>query len=118
MTNSQPLPQPCLEQRVILVAEDEPTVLDFVRMALESAGYHVLSARDGLEAIEVARAFPGAIDAVLSDVRMPRLDGPGLVERLSRQRLGLRVIFMSGQTDGSPLFGAAFLPKPFSPSRL
>jgi CheY-like chemotaxis protein len=112
--SSQPRP----DQLVVLVADDEPTVLDFVRMALEGAGYFVLAARDGEEALAVSRSFPGAVHAALSDVKMPRLDGPGMVEQLRAERPGVRVLFMSGQTDGSPLYGCSFLRKPFSPSQL
>ena len=102
------------EQRVILVAEDEVIILEFVRSTLERAGHFVLVACDGLEALEVSESFRGSIDAVVTDVKMPQLDGLELVERLLVQRPAVRVLFMSGKTDSSPRYGCGFLPKPFS----
>ncbi len=102
----------------VLLVEDERMVRALVGEVLRSAGYAVLEARDGEDALEVA-ARPGALDLLLSDVVMPRLNGPAMAGRLRASRGGLRVLFMSGYTDRhrvnveSP--GTGFLQKPFTP---
>jgi two-component system sensor histidine kinase ChiS len=65
----------------LLVADDDPVNLEVLRAQLEPAGYEVVAARDGLEAVE-ALAHGGAFDGVLLDVMMPRLTGPEAAERI------------------------------------
>jgi hypothetical protein len=64
-------------QPVILVVEDEVLVRNFVCLQLQRDGYQVLAAADGVEALQVARAYTGTIHMLLTDVIMPRMDGPG-----------------------------------------
>jgi CheY-like chemotaxis protein len=85
---------------VILVAEDEVLVRNFVCLQLQREGYQVLAASDGLEALEVARAYTGAIEMLLTDVVMPRMDGLALVEQMRQERPGVRVLVMSGRLSG------------------
>ena len=66
----------------ILVAEDRPASLELIRMVLESAGYEVIEAVDGQEAVEKASADP--VDLILLDLQMPKLDGFGVVTHLRR----------------------------------
>lgn len=104
----------------ILLVEDEPAVRVFVHRALREQGYDVLVAQDGVAALELVERHRTAIDLVLTDVVMPRLGGPQLVERLLAQRPDLRVMFMSGYTEDTVLRQAiqrrqtAFLAKPLS----
>lgn len=86
---------------VILLAEDEAAVREFVRVVLERAGYDVLEAASGDQALELAADPAEPIDLLLTDVIMPRMKGPALAEALRRNRPGLRVLFMSGFTDES-----------------
>jgi len=86
------------ERPVILVAEDEPAVRQLVVHVLTSAGYAVVAAPDGREALRVADRQPW-IDGVVSDVIMPHVNGPQLVDALRARRPGLPVLFMSGFTD-------------------
>jgi CheY-like chemotaxis protein len=86
---------------VILVADDEPVVRSFVRTALEMKGYRVLQAADGVEALEISRAYPGDIHLLLSDVKMPRMRGPELAEALLKDRPGVRVRLMTGKSSGA-----------------
>ncbi len=67
-------------RRTVLVADDSITTRSLLRSVLEGGGYRVRTASDGDEALRIARSEP--IDLVVSDVRMPRLDGIGLLQRL------------------------------------
>ncbi len=104
-------------QPVILVVEDEVLVRNFVCLQLQRDGYQVLAASDGLEAIEVARAYTGTIQMMVTDVVMPRMDGLALAERMLEERPGLRVLVMSGKLStemrGEPNTRLPFLRKPF-----
>ncbi|WP_348771461.1 response regulator [Azospirillum sp. SYSU D00513] len=80
----------------IIVAEDEALVAMGFECFLQDAGYRVTLAQDGLEAIEAFRADPA--DLLLTDVRMPRLDGFGLISRIREIAPDLPVIVASGHT--------------------
>jgi CheY-like chemotaxis protein len=101
----------------LLVVDDEEAVRSVVSRTLEEEGYEVTQARDGREALEVL-ARNGRVDAVLTDVVMPRLGGRELVERLAAQYPDLPVIWMSGHPhdmafgDGIPAVAHPFLRKP------
>ncbi len=109
---------------VILVVEDQPQVLEFSCEVLREAGYQVLSATGGPEALAVSEARSGPIDLLLSDMVMPHMSGRDLGERILRARPGLKLLFMSGYTNGlvddaSELpGGAGFLQKPFRVAEL
>lgn len=86
----------------ILLVEDEDSLRAVVQEMLESLGYSVLPAGCSDEALKLARAYPGKIDLMLSDVLMPpTLDGPELADELAHMRPGIKVIFMSGFAAGS-----------------
>jgi PAS domain S-box-containing protein len=107
----------------VLLVEDDEDVREVSRSALERAGYHVLEARDGQEALEVAQRHPGPIALLLTDVVMPEMGGPELAGRLQQVLPALPVLYFSGYAPGSggglgvPA-GAPFLPKPFRPAVL
>jgi len=114
-----PAPRPA----VVLVVDDEVSVLIATRRILTRYGYTVLEAAGGEAALRVASENAALIDVVLTDVRMPGLDGPALVARLSGILRTLRVVYTSGYTDGrleqelsTP--GCVFLPKPFTIEQL
>ena len=108
----------------ILLVENEETVRAVVRESLELLGYRVIEARDGVEAIAVCERKDQPIDLLITDVVMPRLNGPELVERLASVRPGLHVLFISGFADHALVHqglrggGTAFLQKPFTPDVL
>jgi CheY-like chemotaxis protein len=79
--------------------------------ALEATGMFVLTARDGKQALELSRKFPGTIHALVSDIVMPNLDGLGLCEQILRERPAIKVLLMSA--SGGPVDGVPFLHKPF-----
>jgi len=100
----------------VLLVEDEDTVRRVTRLALESLGYTVLDARDGLTARELAAMYTGPIHVLLSDVVMPSATGPDVAAQVTADRRDIRVIFMSGYSRGTTQLaanGAAFLQKPF-----
>ena len=66
---------------------------------MEAAGFHVLSASSGEEALEVAARHGGTFDLLLTDVVMPGMNGRVLAEQLSPRQPGMRVLYMSGYTD-------------------
>ena len=84
------------------------------------AGYNVLDAKGGEEAIRVCRTYPGPIDLLLTDVVMPEISGKEVAERLVELRTGIRVLFMSGYTDEAIIqhgvldASVEFLQKPFT----
>jgi signal transduction histidine kinase/ActR/RegA family two-component response regulator len=104
----------------ILLAEDEAPLRVLAAESLKRLGYTVLQAGNGLEALAVADQHSGRIDVVVTDVVMPRMGGPELIEKLRQKREGFAVIFMSGYTDAAALenakigSGAILLNKPFS----
>jgi two-component system cell cycle sensor histidine kinase/response regulator CckA len=108
----------------ILVVDDATDVLDLARDILEAAGYTVLTASGGEEALRVAERHPGPIHALLTDVVMPRVTGPELAHRLKRARGETTVVFMSGYSSdaigqyGLMNAGAPFVGKPFTPALL
>jgi DNA-binding response OmpR family regulator len=104
----------------ILVVEDEPALLALLSRALTLAGYRVLSASDGRQALEVARGLDRRADLVVTDVVMPGLDGRELARRLEESWPDTRFLFMSGYSEavvaaeGLMQPGSAFIAKPFS----
>jgi CheY-like chemotaxis protein len=118
---SQPLnnPQNLLssrpDQTVVLIAEDEVTVQNVARIVLEKSGYFVLTASDGEEALTISRAYPGNIDVLLSDIKMPKMDGLELRQRILDDRPDIKIVLMSGQIEDPLVAGVAFLHKPFRP---
>ncbi len=108
----------------ILLAEDEEPVRRVVGRILRSAGYQVLEASDGQEAVEMAEAYQGVLALVVSDVTMPRLGGPESVQRIRGQRPGLPALFVSGYGDAAGLASSGADPinrhvaKPLQPSVL
>src|SRR6516164_7708115 len=65
--------------KTILVVEDDDMIRFILRIVLGRMGYVVLEARDGADGLTVSRNFRGRIDLVVSDVRMPKMDGPEMV---------------------------------------
>ncbi len=107
----------------VLLVEDDERVRSALTRILGRYGYRVLLAADGTDAMTLAETHAGTIDAVLTDVVMPRSSGPEVARFIQRHR-GSKVLFMSGYTEhaalhsGEMLRGQAFIQKPFSPSAL
>jgi CheY-like chemotaxis protein len=105
-----------VRQQVILVADDDVFVRNLVRLLLQRQGYVILCASDGQEGLELSRKYPGTIDLVITDVKMPRLNGMDLCAHLLEERPGIKAIVMSGSEMKeivSQNVNLPFLPKPF-----
>lgn len=83
----------------VLVADDEGMVLKFVSLVLKRAGYHVLAASSGPEALELATVNPERPDLAILDLVMPGMDGVELYDRLREIYPGLHVVFISGYSE-------------------
>jgi DNA-binding NtrC family response regulator len=109
--------------QTVLVVDDAESVRTLARRLLERQGYHVLLAANATEAVRLFEQHP-SIDILLTDVVMPGASGPELTKELVDQRLGLKVIFMSGYTEEAIVNhavlrgGGAFLHKPFTADTL
>jgi two-component system cell cycle sensor histidine kinase/response regulator CckA len=80
----------------VLVVDDEPAVRHFASRVLREAGYGVQEAADGVDALRLIRSEVVDLDAVVSDIVMPRMNGVELLQSLSLERPRLPVILMSG----------------------
>ncbi|HKT01620.1 MAG TPA: response regulator [Rugosimonospora sp.] len=121
-TDPQSTAHPATGQ-TILIAEDEDGMREVACRIVSNAGYRVLSASDGEEALAVLDRH-GPVDALLTDVVMPRMNGPELVRALHQRFPHLPVLYMSGfaaplmTAQGVPEPGAAVLGKPFTKAQL
>ena len=108
----------------ILLVEDDEAVRALVRQALLREGYKVLDSADPIEAQRISAAFRGRIQLLITDVVMPKVSGRELAERISPLRPTMKILYMSGYTDGAVLNSGileaevAFLQKPFTPDAL
>jgi CheY-like chemotaxis protein len=109
---------------IVLLVEDEDVVRKVVARILERAGYRVLVASGGAEALALYERTPTPIDALVSDVVMPGMSGKELADHLVGRRPSLKVLLMTGYTDDEFLRrgildeGRAMVLKPFSPRDL
>ena len=107
----------------MLLVEDEPAVREMTRRMLDRSGYQVLTAASGHDAVKIA-GRPGQIDLLLTDVIMPKMPGREVADRVRVRQPGIRVLFMSGYTQGllsaqgvlEP--GLYLIEKPFSATSL
>jgi signal transduction histidine kinase/ActR/RegA family two-component response regulator len=109
----------------ILVVEDEPVVLRIAVRVLKAAGYAVLGATNGAEALAMCEQHDGIIDLVVSDIVMPGMSGIALGQRLRTTSPKTKVLYMSGYTadalapeQGVRVTAAELLGKPFTPEEL
>jgi two-component system, cell cycle sensor histidine kinase and response regulator CckA len=109
-----PAPKPCA---TLLVVDDDAGLRAILARTLADAGYQVLTAADGEEALALAGALQGQLGLVITDIRMPVMDGLVLADRLAHLSAPPPVLFISGFTDGLEIPGP-YLAKPFQPSVL
>jgi CheY-like chemotaxis protein len=106
----------------ILVAEDEAMLRLITVEVLQDAGFEVFEAADGAEALDLLKAHPG-IELLVSDIKMPRMDGYALVEAGLAFRPELKVLLMTGYSQEPPpsiqkIPDLQILRKPFNLERL
>jgi two-component system, cell cycle sensor histidine kinase and response regulator CckA len=108
----------------VLLVEDAAPLRKLTNMLLKQHGYRVLTAANGIAALELVQEKPEKINLLLTDVIMPGMNGRALAERLAPLQPGLRVLYMSGYTDdaivnhGVLSSGTYLLHKPFSEESL
>jgi PAS domain S-box-containing protein len=108
----------------VLLVEDDEAVRNVARATLRLQGYEVLEAESGEAARRLAAEYLHRIDLILTDVMMPGLDGPSLVEQLRVTRPAMKALFISGYAEraivqhGFIPDGTPFLEKPFTPAQL
>lgn len=111
------------DTHTVLLAEDETQVRRILKRVLDLAGFRVLEARSGAEALELWAREKARISLLLTDMIMPGgVSGRQLATRLSLEKPELKVIYSSGYVpagvEALTLPGAVFVPKPFSPDQL
>ncbi|MEW5745773.1 MAG: ATP-binding protein [Nitrospirota bacterium] len=119
-----PAPPPPGGTETVLVAEDDTVVREVIRIALEQAGYTVIEAGDGEEALEKFLEHRDEIRVLLSDVIMPKMNGKELYEAIRERAPGIKALFVSGYTSevltrkGVLEEGGCFISKPVTPEAL
>jgi CheY-like chemotaxis protein len=108
-------PHKVTPQRTILLVDDDGQLQKVVSAMLIKAGYNVILAIDGKDAIQKALEFDGVIHLLLSDIEMPGMTGIELAIQLNHARPHTRILLMSGLDSGMLLLdhGWQFMPKPF-----
>jgi CheY-like chemotaxis protein len=99
------------DERILLV-DDEPALRAGMARLLGESGYDVVTAADGLEALEHYQRDTRGFDLVLTDVTMPRMSGDTLAAELEARNAGVPVVFMSGYASGEAPASGRLLPKP------
>jgi two-component system, cell cycle sensor histidine kinase and response regulator CckA len=104
----------------VLLVEDQHPVRELARRFLEIAGYKVLEAPSGPDALRISREHEGHIDLMVTDVVMPRMSGRELALQLASERPEMKMLYMSGHTEEAIVHhgvlkeGVEFLQKPFT----
>ena len=112
------------DKKTILIVDDEDFVRNFLARCMEAAGFKVLTASDGYEAIEVYRQQAAEISVVLLDLTMPRMSGMEVLKELRSLSVDLPILMISGYSEQdiskqmSKSGSCAFIQKPFSPDEL
>ena len=121
---AQEVPDASVRRRAtVLIAEDEEAVRELASEFVSSAGYTVLTAKDGAEALAIAERSAEPIHLLITDVVMPKMRGPELAKRLKVLQSDLKIVYMSGYLEfnsgnGQFLEEGFFLQKPFSRNTL
>lgn len=111
-------------QKTIFLVEDEAGIVDLVRHILETEGFTVITAPDAETALETAKGYSCGFDLLLTDVRLPKMNGVILSQRLSTDFPAMKTLFMSGYTDWASDMKkllaekAIFISKPFTIKKL
>lgn len=112
--------------QTILVVDDSPTVVKFVSFSLKNKGFHVITACDGMDAVEKISSATEEIGLVITDLNMPNLDGYGLIDTLRHNEQYSQtpiIILTSEEADedrekGIQIGASSYLVKPFKSSLL
>ena len=110
----------------VLVVDDSPTVVKFVTLSLKKFGFNVVTACDGMDAIEKISTAPDNVDLIITDLNMPNLDGYSLIDTLrqnAEHQATPIIILTSEEADedrerGLSVGANSYLVKPFNAKRL
>ena len=97
----------------ILIAEDDEDVLNILGRMLEEAGYDVLTATDGLEALNLMGGSGPAVDLLITDIRMPRMGGLALGDQVEARHPDLPILYITGYASEFNPISPGGLPRPF-----
>lgn len=95
----EPLPHTSGTGELILIVDDEEPILTMLKQALETFGYRVITASDGLKGGKLFARHAGEIRAVITDMVMPVMDGPGMIANLRKIKPTIPIIAISGRTS-------------------
>lgn len=110
--------------KTVLVVEDEETIRDFVVINLRRAGYEVIDASSGEEALEIFKKDPNRFEVAVLDIMMPGIDGFGVCKEIRKQNDQIGIIILSAKSQeidkvsGLMMGADDYMTKPFSPSEL
>jgi two-component system, cell cycle sensor histidine kinase and response regulator CckA len=114
-----------MSAKIILLVDDEDSIRVSVKAILVRENYHVLEAANGSEALAIVNRVNGAVDVLVTDIRMPGLNGYELAEAVRSSYPSLPVVYISGYATNDDLAvhnrpeqGEAFVAKPFMPKTL
>ncbi len=112
--------------KIILVVDDSPTVVKFVSFSLKNRGFKVVTACDGMDAVEKISNMSEKVDLVITDLNMPNLDGYGLIDTLRNndEFVDTPIIILTSEEEeedkqkGVQVGANSYLVKPFKPAVL
>ena len=112
-----------MADNVIMVVDDSPTVVKFVSFTLRSTGYKVMTACDGMDALEKLSSSENEVALIITDLNMPNVDGYELIKTLreNQKYIDVPIIILSSEEEekdkklGSEVGASSYLVKPFKP---
>jgi DNA-binding NtrC family response regulator len=102
----------------VLVVDDEEVIRRLLGNMLARLGHEVLTAKNGCEAVNCLSSNPKSIEVLITDLKMPEMDGHATIREARRIRPNLGLVLMSANPEGTAPEEAVFLPKPFTLERL
>lgn len=106
--------------KLILIVDDDLTIRSYLRAVLQQEGFQTIEAANGLEALTIVRDLGTAVDLLLSDIQMPRMDGITLARAVRDEFPAIPLILVSGYSSqaGADDLDVRFIQKPFTPATL
>jgi DNA-binding NtrC family response regulator len=106
------------QERVVLVVDAEPVVCRLTARILTDAGFRVVEAHCGSEAVALLSTLNGTVQLVVSDIAMPGMTGVQLAATIAERWPATPILLISGQGGPTTGYSGMFLPKPFTPDGL
>ena len=103
---------------MILVVDDDDCNRELLFKIVRSSGHEAIKASNGLEAVAIFRSRPDSIDLVITDLKMPMMDGNEAVRRIRETRPNVAIVCVSGDSERERPAGTRFLSKPFTVGQL